>query len=153
MAQDFFRYDGTEQTAGSGSTILAGLSDEDWDKLIFFAAKRNYASGATIVKAHEQTRAIFFIISGRVRIERAEPLGSQQSSETLQEGNVFGILPFLDGGLLFANAYAEGPARLLMINQEIFDQLSAWEPRIAIALLRDIAVNICVRLRQHEIGI
>ena len=74
MARNFFSYadvdaDVPPQSGPAPSgPILAGLSDEDWSKLISFAARRRYAADATIIKAPDSDRAIYFIVSGSVRV-------------------------------------------------------------------------------------
>jgi CRP-like cAMP-binding protein len=156
MAQNFFSYgdvnaEVTTQTGPAPSApILAGLSDEDWSKLISFAARRRYAADAIIIKAPDSDRAIYFIVSGSVRVV-APQLGNMDSDlMVLVEQNVFGLQSFLDGQPRTANAIANGPVELLMLNLDMFEQLAAWQPRIAIALMRDIGANMASRLRHFE---
>ena len=150
MTDGFFRYANASDDPPVGRTILAGLSDEEWAKLIAFAARRRYAPAATIVDAHEQNRAIFLVVSGRVRVTAGRPGGFGQRVNTIEPGGIFGILSFLNSNAGGALAVAEGPVELLMISHDMFEQLAAWQPRIAIALLRDLAANVTARLRHYE---
>lgn len=151
MTYDFFSYaDAAGSGPRGGGAILAGLSDEDWDKLIAFTARRRYKDGAAVIRAHDTERAIFFIVAGAVRIFAPQPKGADVEIARLGEGAVFGIQSFLDGGARAASAGAVGPLEVLMLSLQQFDQLAAWQPRIAIALLRDIGANMAARLRRHE---
>jgi CRP-like cAMP-binding protein len=151
MARDFFSYaDASADAPPETRAILGGLRDEDWDKFIAFAARRRYVADASIIKAGDGERAVYFIVSGSVRVVSAQPGGLALAAKTLGEGDVFGIPSFLDGGPHAAEAIAAGPVEVLMLSDEMFEQLASWHPRIAIAFLRDIGANVSARLRQHE---
>ena len=151
MAVDFFQYDepgGPVQPAGRA--ILGGLTDEDWDKFIGFAARRRYAADAPLIKAMDTDRAIYFVVSGAVRILSHQPGGVETELTVMGEGDVFGIQSFLDAAPRAASAVAVGDVEVLMVSSDMFAQLAAWQPRIAVALLTDIGANISLKLRQHE---
>ena len=151
MSHDFFAYDDAT-TPGNPPVraILADLADEDWDRLISFAARRRYAADAVIIRAQDTDRAIYFIVAGTVRIIASEPAALDRTLQTLGEGDVFGLQSFLDGAPRAASARADGPVDVLMLNTDMFEQLAAWQPRIAVTLLRDIGAHLSLRLRQHE---
>ncbi len=152
MAQNFFRYDDAagDSAVESNRAILGSLRDADCDQLISLAARRKYQAGAHIIKAQDTDRAIYFIVSGSVEIVAPEPGALSSKLATLSEGGVFGIVSFLDGAPRGSNVIAKGPVEVLMVSKDIFEQLAAWQPRIAIALLSDIGANVAMRLRKHE---
>ncbi len=153
---DFFSYTGgaaePERAAGP-RTILGELSSEDWERFIGYTARRRYPGGAVIVSAGEAQRALCFIASGQVEIAAA---GAPRKAAPLLrgEGEVFGILSFLDGAAsgITATVGAAGPAELLMLTPEALQQLAAWQPRIAMALLRDLGAHVAARLRRLQPG-
>jgi hypothetical protein len=59
------------------------------------------------------------------------------------------LLSFLDGApsAVAATVTPAGPAELLRLTPEALQQLAAWQPRVAMALLRDVAALVAVRLR------
>jgi glutaminase len=155
MSQDFFSYTGNptpapEAAAGvslpeSPPTILGQLSDADWEKFIGFTARRRYPAGGQIIAAGETERALFFVVSGSVRVESA---GGEISS--LSGGAVVGVLSFLDRSPSAVRAAADGPAEVLRLNAEALEQLAAWQPRIAMALLLDLGAHVAARLRRFQ---
>jgi len=153
---DFFSYDGPapepERAAGPRS-ILGELSSEDWERFIGYTARRRYPAGAAIVSAGEAVRALCFIASGQVDISIA---GAPRKAPPLVrgEGEVFGILSFLDGAAsgITATVGQAGPAELLLLTPEALQQLAAWQPRIAMALLRDLGAHVAARLRRLQPG-
>jgi CRP-like cAMP-binding protein len=151
---DFFSYIGAPGPAAAGPRgILADLSSEDWEKFIGYAARRRYPAGAVVVAAGSTEPALCFVASGRVELlvtgARRDALRA-----TRGEGEVFGILSFLDGAAseIAAVVSADGPAELLLLTPEALQQLAAWQPRIAMALLRDLGAHVTTRLRRLQPG-
>ena len=74
--------------------------------------------------------------------------------EARGEGEVFGLLSFLDGepSAVTVRASADAPVELLRITPENLQQLAAWQPRIAVLLLRDLGAHVAARLRRLQPG-
>lgn len=130
--------------ASAPRAILAELSGDDWEHVIRFAARRRFAAGAVLVRAGESDRALHFVASGQVEL-----LGPGTARRSCGEGEVFGVLSFLDGApsAVTAQVAAGAPAELLRLTPEAVQQLAAWQPRIALELLRDLGAHVAQRLR------
>lgn len=154
---DFFSYKPAGASAPSSAApaapepqaILADLSGDDWEQFIGFAARRRYPAGAVLVRAGETDRALCFIASGRVDLHGPGTVVTSRG-----EGEVFGLLSFLDGApsAVTATVSAAAPAELLRLTPDALQQLAAWQPRIAVALLRDLAALVASRLRRLQPG-
>lgn len=129
--------------------ILADLSGDDWEQFIAYAARRRYPAGAVLVQAGETDRALCFIASGRVDLHSPGAAATSRG-----EGEVFGLLSFLDGApsAVSATVSAAAPAELLRLTPDALQQLAAWQPRIALALLRDLGALVASRLRRLQPG-
>jgi CRP-like cAMP-binding protein len=156
--KDFFSYGGAPAPAVPAPAaapaegdppraILADLEDEDWEKFIGFAARRRYPDRAPIVARGATDVALGFVASGAVRV-----LGEGLPVQRRAEGEAFGILGFLDGTASRVDVLAEGPTEVLLLGREALMQLAAWQPRIAVALLRDLGAHVAARLRRHDRG-
>jgi CRP-like cAMP-binding protein len=151
---DFFSYGGSAapepERSPAPQAILGELSSEDWEKFISFTARRRYPPGSVIVNAGDSERALCFIASGQVELRRAPP----QAPALRGEGEVFGLLSFMDGAPsdVRVAVTAAHPAELLLLTPEALQQLAAWQPRIAVALLRDLGAHVAARLRQLQPG-
>ena len=150
---DFFSYAAAEPEHAGPRAILADLSSDDWEKFIGYAARRRYPAGAQIVAAGARDNALCFIASGQVEMAHA---GAPRKAprELRGEGEVFGILSFLDGAPsdITATVAAGGPAELLLLTPEALQQLAAWQPRVAMALMRDLGAHVAARLRRLQPG-
>ena len=153
---DFFSYQPEPDKPRSATpaaepphAILAELSGEDWEHVIRFAARRRFPAGAVLVRAGESDRALHFVASGQVELQGPGP-GALPSLRG--EGEVFGVLSFLDGApsAVTVTVAAAGPAEVLRITPEALQQLAAWQPRIATELLRDLGAHVAARLRRLQ---
>jgi CRP/FNR family transcriptional regulator, cyclic AMP receptor protein len=156
MANDFFSYGAPPSQAAPPAPapaageaplrLLSDLADEDWEKFIGYTARRRYPAGATIVRAGDRGPALFLVASGQVRV-------LLQGAQSLRgEGEVIGLLSFLDGAPHAADLVAAGEVELLMLTPDALTQLAAWQPRIALALLRDLGAHTAARLRKLQPG-
>ena len=153
---DFFSYADAEpepERSGAPRGILGELSSEDWERFIGYAARRRYPAGAAIVSAGEAQHALCFIASGQVELITAD--APRKTPPLVRgEGEVFGMLSFLDGAPsgITATVGAAGPAELLLLTPEALQQLAAWQPRIAMVLMRDLGAHVAARLRRLQPG-
>ena len=155
---DFFKYQEGPARAGAdvpapasepSHAILAELGGEDWDHLIRFAARRRFAAGAVLVRAGESDRALHFVASGQLELQSPGAPAAVRG-----EGEIFGALSFLDGApsAVTASVGATASAELLRLTPDALQQLSAWQPRIALALMRDLGALVATRLRRLQPG-
>jgi CRP-like cAMP-binding protein len=156
MANDFFSYSplpaprpepAALSAPAPGQGILADLGDEDWEKFIAFTARRRYPAGAVVVAAGERSPALYFVASGQVVVKLGEAAAARRG-----EGEVIGLLSFLDGAPSAAQVVAAADTELLMLTPDALIQLAAWQPRIAVALLRDLGAHVGARLRPLQPG-
>ncbi len=152
---DFFSYQPQAQPPAPAAPraplpgIGAELGDEEWAHVLRFAARRRYPAGAVVLKAGETERALCLVAAGTLDITGP---GAQRSSRT--EGDVLGLMGFLDGqpSAVTATVAGTGPAELVRLTPDGLQQLAAWQPRIALALLRDMGARLAVQLRQLQPG-
>lgn len=150
---DFFSYGPPPAARSAPRAILAELNGDDWEKFIGYAARRRYPAGAVVVQSGETRGALCFIASGQVELRTVG--APKQARPTLRgEGEVFGVLSFLDAAPseISATVAAAAPAELLMLTPDALQQLAAWQPRIAMALLRDLGAHVAMRLRHLQPG-
>jgi hypothetical protein len=147
MKLKFFSYgDPAEEIAAPDRAILGALTEEDWDKLTPFTGRRQYPAGAEIIRAGGTDRDIYMVISGRVQLVPPQASGLLKGeAETFGEGSVFGVASFLDGRPPAASAIATCPVEVLRLSADNFEQFSAWHPRIAIVLIRELGALLSGR--------
>ncbi len=135
-------------SAGATPGLLHSLADAEMDTFIGFTARRRYPADAPIIVAGQSERALYVVASGVVRLD------NEASGEALLrgDGEVFGLLNFLDGAASQVAATAVTEVELLRLDGDGLARLIAWQPRIAGLLLRDLGATVAARLRRLQPG-
>jgi len=154
----FFSYaDPDEQITAQGRQtslrpLLREFSDEELDSLDSFVAELRFAPGSRIIAVGERNDALFIVVSGNVRLTTVAAGEAEHEVDRLVEGETFGIQSFLDGEASALGATALETTEILALRRASFEQLAAWKPALAIALLQDLAAHASRRLRQIQIA-
>ncbi len=129
--------------------LFAGLSAEQLAKIAALAAVRAYAGREVVVNQGEPARALFAIVRGRLKVASCGPDGRDTVLGIMAEGEVFGEVALLDGGLRSATCTAIEPCELLVLERTQFMALLETSPAIAVKLL-DVLAQRLRRLSQRS---
>lgn len=129
--------------------LFAGLTAEQLGEISALAQVRAFAARAVVVNQGEPARALFAIVRGRLKVASCGPDGRDTVLGIMAEGEVFGEVALLDGGVRSATCTAIEPCELLVIEREQFLQLLESSPAIAVKLL-DVLAQRLRRLSQRS---
>ncbi len=129
--------------------LFAGLSPEQLAKIAALAEVRTYPGRTVVVNQGEPARALFAIVRGRLKVASSGPDGRDTVLGIMAEGEVFGEVALLDGGMRSATCTAIEPCELLVIEREQFMELLEASPAIAVKLL-DVLARRLRRLSQRS---
>ena len=122
--------------------LFEGLSDEDLEAIAKVTISRTYDKDQTIILAEEEGDALVIIESGQVKVSIVSEDGREAILSLLGNGAVFGELSLLDGKPRSANGGATENTGLYMVRRADFLQLIYKVPKIAIALLAELAARL-----------
>ena len=122
--------------------LFEGLSDEDLEAIARVTISRSYDRDQIIILAEEEGDALFIIDAGQVKVSIVSEDGREVILSLLGNGAVFGELSLLDGKPRSANVVATENTSLYMVRRADFLQLIYKVPKIAIALLAELAARL-----------
>jgi CRP/FNR family cyclic AMP-dependent transcriptional regulator len=102
-----------------------------------------YASHTPIHRAGAPLDALMVVIDGVMELSRIGPTGKRHLGSLLPPGQLFGVIPLLDGRPSTHDAWARGPVRVLHVPRETVLQAMAEDPGLSQALL----ALLCARSR------
>jgi CRP-like cAMP-binding protein len=129
--------------------LFAGLSPEQLTKIAALAQVRKFAAREVVVTQGEPARALFAIVRGRLKVVSCGPDGRDTVLGIMAEGEVFGEVALLDGGVRSATCTAIEPCELLAIERDQFMELLEASPTIAVKL-SDVLAQRLRRLSQRS---
>ena len=122
--------------------IFSDLSDSDLKKISEKMISRLYEKGKMILLEQSQGETFFIIISGVVKVTRLSDDGREVILAILGESDFFGEMSLLDGEGRSANIVANEKSEVVTLSRSDFLDCLQKYPKIAIALLEELAVRL-----------
>ena len=122
--------------------IFSDLSDSDLKKISKKMISRLYEKGKMILLEQSQGETFFIIISGVVKVTRLSDDGREVILAILGESDFFGEMSLLDGEGRSANIVANEQSEVVTLSRSDFLDCLQKYPKIAIALLEELAVRL-----------
>jgi CRP-like cAMP-binding protein len=108
---------------------------------------RDYEPDEIIYKEGEKGDSLNIIEKGKVKINKMMVEGDQFCIATLKEGDIFGIMSFLDGSEHDATIVSDQQTRLTVLSKPDFDGLLMSNPLVAGKILRRLAIHLASIVR------
>ena len=112
---------------------LSAEAAEDFGAIRFSAS---YPTGATLFQEGEQTRGVFVLCSGKVKLTMSSSAGKTLILRLSKPGEMLGLIASISGGKYEATAETLEPSRAAFIRQEDFLRFTARHPEVYQSLLR-----------------
>jgi CRP/FNR family transcriptional regulator len=130
--------------------LLAGLDDDELDRIAQVAIPRSYPKGARVFHEGDESDACYVIRSGEVRVTREHSDGRAIALATLGSGEIVGELAMLDGEVRSASVEALTDVELLAIAARDMRALLERNPEITAKLV--IALTRRVRETNERVA-
>lgn len=127
-----------------GIPLLESLTAAQRDALGRTCRWKKYANGEQIIDRSSESRDVFFVISGAVRVVIYSLSGREIALDDILPGGVFGELAALDGSPRSASVMAIGETTVASLTAEQFLRVLRDHPEVALALMRRLASVIRV---------
>jgi CRP-like cAMP-binding protein len=122
--------------------IFTDLSDSDLNRIASKMVSRGYEKGQMILLEESTGETFFIITSGTVKVTRLSDDGREVILALLGGSDFFGEMSLLDGKGRSANIVANEDAEVMTLSRRDFLECLETYPKIAIALLEELAVRL-----------
>ena len=122
--------------------IFTDLKDSDLTKIASKMVPRVYEKGQMILLEESMGETFFIITQGAVKVTRLSADGREVILAILGESDFFGEMSLLDGEGRSANIVANEDAKVLTLSRNDFLDCLESYPKIAIALLEELATRL-----------
>lgn len=106
-----------------------------------------YEPDDVIFKEDEPGGSLHIIVKGKVRVNKMTAEGDQFNLSTRTDGDMFGIMSFLDGSKHDATTVADQQTHIVILKKSDFDNLMQSHPLIGGKVLRRLALHLAVVVR------
>jgi CRP/FNR family transcriptional regulator len=121
---------------------FAGLGDTELEAVQRLTFERSLSRNEVVFLEGEKSEAMYFVVSGRVKIFKTSPEGKEQILRIMNPGDSFNDVPIFDGGPNPASAAALEPTLIYGIRGEDMRRLF-WEyPSVATKVIEILALRL-----------
>lgn len=121
-----------------GIPLFRGLDTAALERIAARCLIRKHPPRRMLFRKGDPCPGLFIVISGRVRIYRADASGREQTLHEQGPGQALAEVPLCDGGPCPAHARVEVPSEFLFLSRDDFEALYRTEPAIADAIIREL---------------
>ncbi len=125
-------------------SMFGGLGDGELRKIARLFVQKLYRAGDQIFARGDSGDEAYIVLRGRINIHLER--GSTPVAQ-LTDGKIFGEMAFLDGSPRGAYASAAQPSILVVVQRTAFADLVRREPGLGMVVMRNIASDLAVKLR------
>lgn len=119
--------------------ILAGLAPADRRDFEMSCRWRRFSPNEQIIDQEDESRDVYFITRGRVRIVSFTVSGKEVALEDLVEGDYFGELAAIDGRPRSTSVLAVEDSDVAKIAAERFLRVLEKHPQVALNVMKNLA--------------
>jgi len=125
-----------------GIPYFAGLSEADLEAVGLRMFEQSVERGDMILMEEDPSEALYFVVSGAVKVFKTSIEGKEQILCLLRAGESFNDVPILDGGPNLASAIAITPVVLYGMTKSDIEELLRENPRIAMNVIRVLSKKV-----------
>src|SRR5512137_690181 len=125
-----------------GIPYFAGLSETDLEAVGQRMFEQSFERGDMILMEEDPSEALYFVLSGAVKVFKTSIEGKEQTLCLLRTGESFNDVPILDGGPNVASAMAMTPVVLYGMTKTDIENLLRENPRVAVNVIRALSKKV-----------
>jgi len=114
----------------SETSLFSNLSQEQLKKIEMITSTKEVPADKMLFLENEPGDVVYLIVSGRVKISKISVSGREKTLAILEDGDIFGEISLLDGGLRSATAQVLKNTKLLIIHRQDFLEVIHKYPEI-----------------------
>lgn len=122
--------------------FFAGPGDDALLEIAPYIHERTFSPGQMIISEGEPCQAVYFVVRGVVRVHRLSLEGREHVLAYLGPGELFNLVPVLDGGPNPATVDALTEATLYTISCERFRRIVREHHEVALPILERLAARV-----------
>jgi CRP/FNR family transcriptional regulator, cyclic AMP receptor protein len=122
--------------------ILAGVSDASLERVARVCKWQEFEAGEQLVQYQDPSTDVFFLTAGKLRVVVYSLEGKAVQFTDLKPGAMFGEIAAIDRAARSASVEALEASTLALLTADQFEDLLLREPRVALATLKHVAVEV-----------
>ncbi|MFH0702906.1 MAG: cyclic nucleotide-binding domain-containing protein [bacterium] len=129
------------------------VREDDLEKLAEILNLRKFNANQYIFKEGDIQTGMYFIMDGTVKVLKKNDKGNEVLLAELQAPQIFGEMALIDRGRRSASVITLNDLIVAELTWDNFENLLVTKPKIAVHIIRKIALTLSLRLRNVSISL
>lgn len=121
---------------------FSGLGPAELDSVKQFVFERTADSGEMLLLEGEPADAMYFVVSGLVKVFKTSSDGKEQILSFVRPGESFNEVSVFDGGPNLGSARAVGPVVLYVVRSKDFEAVVRSHPQVSLNVARVLSQQV-----------
>lgn len=134
----------TLNAALQNSWLFSDLNFDELTQLAAISSSEKFPDKMTLLQAGQKNDSLWVLVHGQVSVHKK--IG-EKAVATLEAGDIFGEMSWLDGNPASSFIVAQGPCEVLRLRFQKLNDFLDGNPELHIQILRKFAINLSHRLR------
>ncbi len=123
-------------------SIFRHFSSDSLEPLAARSSIKSFKKNTIVIMDDDDTKSVYFILQGSVRVFRENGLGKEVTLNELKEDDFFGELAWLSENCRTASVVTRQACKLLVIQARDFELFYSMHPEIARAIMFKLAKQV-----------
>jgi CRP-like cAMP-binding protein len=123
-------------------SYFSGLGPEDLNSIRMLIFEKTVTGGELILFEGESAQALYFVVSGMVKVFKTSANGKEQTLYLIRPGESFNDIPVFDGGPNLASVEAMCPAVLYGIGKNEIEAVLRDYPQVAMNVIKVLSNRV-----------
>jgi CRP/FNR family transcriptional regulator len=121
---------------------FSGLGQAELDSIRKFIFEKKAGRGEIILFEDEPAEALYFVVSGVVKVFKTSADGKEQILQLIRPGESFNDVPVFSGGVNLASAEAMGAVVLYNIKKNDLEAVLQSHPQVALNIIQVLSQRV-----------
>ncbi|HON09088.1 MAG TPA: Crp/Fnr family transcriptional regulator [Verrucomicrobiota bacterium] len=130
--------------------LFSGLNRDDLEKIAAITVVKSFNKGDYIFREGDESHGFYVVQKGSINIHRVNKLGREQVIHIFRNGESFAEASMSMEGGYPADARAEEPSQLLLIQKNGFKDLLRTQPELTVRMFVSMSIHLRNLVEQLE---
>lgn len=113
-----------------------------WEKILHLGVKKQFRKDSIIIGNGQLVKDLYYLYKGKIKVVSTTCIGREKPIWYISKGNIFGEVPFLDGGLCYTVFTCQEDCTVYTFSRKVFsDKIVLQHPEILMSILTSLSLK------------
>lgn len=117
-------------------------NQSSWENVLHLGVKKQFKKNSVVIGNGEPVNNLYYLQKGKIKVVSTTCLGREKPIWYISSGNIFGEVPFLDGGLCYTVFSCLEDCTVYAFSREVFSkEIFLQHPEVMMSILATLSIK------------